>query len=271
MILEETEYEMLVETPWDSLTGTEDKVFHGRLMGTFGGIGLFNDGILASEIHLGTFGELPCEEAGWVKPWKPEDEMEFEDKLCRYVPHGGEVVLGKTRPDRKKVLDTLRRMHISYLNSTHDEKMLGYWKEIKCGHRGAYKKLSLFDYVGMHLGYRFVVKDVDFSGRRENRLDIMIMNVGMANLYEEADCYLVLKKGEEKRRILLEEDVRLWDSGEIICVSCILYLKDLEGLESRWGFGECQVYLGMKRKKDGHIIRFANRGAGEEILLGILN
>ena len=55
-------------------------------------MGLFDDGILGSETDLGTFGVEPGSEAGWGSPWSTEDELIFEEQLCRYVPQGGEVL-----------------------------------------------------------------------------------------------------------------------------------------------------------------------------------
>ena len=55
-------------------------------------LALFDDGILGSMTHLGTFGTELREAAGWAQAWTRKEEMEFVNCLTEDMPCGGEVV-----------------------------------------------------------------------------------------------------------------------------------------------------------------------------------
>ena len=44
-------------------------------------LGLFDDGIFGSTTHLGTFGTMMREAAGWEKPWSRKEELEFIEQI----------------------------------------------------------------------------------------------------------------------------------------------------------------------------------------------
>lgn len=83
--------------------------------------------------HLGTFGTELREAAGWAQAWTRKEEMEFVNCLTEDMPCGGEVV-ACTENDRmyeaKFIVNELKKMHITYLDSTHDMKALDLWKSI---------------------------------------------------------------------------------------------------------------------------------------------
>ena len=60
--------------------------------GNFPRLGLFDDGIFASKSHLGTFGTMTREAAGWKAPWIREEELSFLETLGKRLPIGGEAV-----------------------------------------------------------------------------------------------------------------------------------------------------------------------------------
>lgn len=55
--------------------------------GNFPRLGLFDDGIFASKSHLGTFGTMTREAAGWKAPWIREEELSFLETLGKRLPH----------------------------------------------------------------------------------------------------------------------------------------------------------------------------------------
>lgn len=127
------------------------------------GMGLFDDGMFGSESHLGTFGVLTEAEGGWYSAWCREEELAFEEKLCRRVPCGGEAVYPEKDPKcftREMILQDLKTMHITYLNKEHDIKMLELWKNWRCKENGIWSGKSVYEYIGAHLGYRFVIQRV---------------------------------------------------------------------------------------------------------------
>jgi hypothetical protein len=223
--------------------------------------GLFDDGMLASESDLGTFGTLKKSAAGWREAWTRKEELEFEEKLCRHLPNGGEVVRGGYITNPKAIVDTLRQMHISYLNGVYDGKVLNDWKKCIYDKSGLYKNVNLHTYIGLHMGYRFVVRKMTWNLKKGRRLSLEIENVGFANIHEEAWVYLLLRFPKEERKIFLDTDVRMWDSGKFTILE-----KDMPPLEG----GVYQLYLGMNRKKDGRVIYFANEGATDSVYLGRL-
>ena len=228
-------------------------------------MGLFDDAIFGSENHLGTFGEATKEAAGWDGHWRKEDELEFEEQLCKYVPNGGEAICGEQYPESGTVADTiatLKRMHITYLNKSYDENILRLWKKWSWEETGIWQNMSLYDYIGRHLGYRFVIKDTEItlaeSSTKNVVVNITVENVGFANLYQEAEVLLEWVDnagGQYSKKI--ECDMRRWEFGSSQTICCEMELV------------ECRLYLSAKRKQDGRRIYFGNQtGRGGRVLLG---
>ncbi len=95
-------------------------------------MGLFDDGMFGSESHLGTFGTGDRVSAGWDGQWGFAQEMAFEEELGNYVPNGGEAVYGEGYTEKlsqKQMLDTLRKMRITYLNKAHHVRTLHICKK----------------------------------------------------------------------------------------------------------------------------------------------
>lgn len=221
----------------------------------FDGMGLFDDGIFGSESHLGTFGTDSRRVAGWDGPWESGEELAFVEELCKAVPNGGEAVYGAGFTEglhREKVVDTLRRMHVTYLNKVHDAKILEIWKNWSCAGAGAWSGRSVYDYIGAHLGYRFWIRKVAVTPLRAPegacRVEIEIENVGFANCYQEGEVWLerMDSRGESASQ-LISCDIREWNAGETRTVACVMEAV------------ECRLFLSARRRQDGARIRFANR------------
>lgn len=228
------------------------------------GMGLFDDGMFGSWDHLGTFGTKGREGVPWDSPWRREDELAFENALSRQAPNGGEAVYGGgyihdlTPGD---VLAVLRSMQVTYLNRAHDPRLLDVWREWRCPVRGAWADASLLDYVGAHLGYRFLVRSARMSEtRREGvwRVEAEVENTGFAPFYQEGRIILEYTDGGGvPRQEVLDGGLRGWQSGEIR--RC--------GGEIAPGGGP--LLLRAERCRDGAPIRFANVcGDDGKVLLG---
>ena len=222
-------------------------------------MGLFDDAILGSESHLGTFGTVGKSSAGWEDLWAREDELAFEEMLCRKVPNGGEAIYGElyAKPEEQATISSvMRSMHITYLNRDYDKKVLNLWKQWKCTEQGPWMGKSFFDYVGNHLGYRFLVKDVDvkLTSRKERMFEVSITieNVGFANLYQETELFFEWVYGNGERYLKkLDFDLRSINSGTASVVRFKIPASD------------CELYLFARRKKDSRKIIFANRIVGK--------
>lgn len=229
-------------------------------------MGLFDDGILASESHLGTFGIESRKIVGWDNPWKREEELEFEAEIGRYAPNGGEVVYGQVYLQELtpvKVVESLYKMQITYLNRAHDTRMLDIWKEWTYPGAGVWEGKSVFDFVSAHLGYRFLVRDVYAAVSKQEHLysvEIDIENVGFAGCYQEAEMYLEFVDGEgSSSSWKLECRMKGWKSREHRTLNCTIEA------------GKGKLYLTARRTKDGAVIRFGNVSDEQgKVLLGVL-
>lgn len=223
--------------------------------------GLYNDGILASETDLGTFGNQSGEEAGWEQSWLPLEELDFEERLCRYAPQGGEVVYGEMteKMSLEQIAGRLSRMNLSYLNRDHDKRAFEIWKKLRWEKEDVWQGMNGFDYIGRHLGYRFVVRQAVLKPKRkEMKLQLEIENIGFARMYEETELLLEYEDPEGNTEIQrIETDVRNWNPGERVCLSQRL----LPGAGS--------YFLTMRRCQDGRAVYFSNRqGEKGRLLLG---
>lgn len=218
------------------------------------GMGLFDDGILGSENHLGTFGSEPRGRVGWEEPWQRADELAFEQELGKQAPCGGEAVYdepyGKNLTP-EAVLSELRQMQITYLNKVYDGKMLDIWRRWKCPVSGVWTNKSLYEYVGAHLGYRFVIQKVSVKPERDSdshcMVELKVKNTGFAGFYQEADLFFEHAGADgQHHKIRLGDGLRGWNSGETRVLTCRLEVCD------------CDLFLSAARSRDGKTILFAN-------------
>lgn len=221
-------------------------------------LGLFDDGMLASENDLGTFGNVPRKKAAWEEAWLPKDEQDFENQLCGRVPHGGEALLGdySNSLSAKETIELLKKMHVSYLNSYHDRRLINKWKQQK------WNESTLYDYIGIHLGYRFIVRKAevtDFKRKEYVNFSVQIENTGFSNCYEEGITYIEINtlKGQNMS-FETKWDMRNWEAGKITKLSTVIPL--VEG----------DVYMRTVRKKDQTAIFFAQEQPDDRVYLGKL-
>lgn len=226
-------------------------------------LSLFNDGMLGNLLDCGTYGDLKKDEAvSLTQKWRREDELEFQDMLCRYVPNGGEAVLDNKLNDLLQADDNFRIMHVSYLNCAHDEEVMEKWEDsVFTEADSPYDGMNGFDYIERHLGYRFVIRNVRAVnkglGGRTAEVSVEIENVGYGNRYTECTTEIILKNTDtgEKKVLYPDTDVRLWNSGE----------KTVIKSEMRLDRGVCyELYLKVTGAVDGTQIKFANEKIGEE-------
>ncbi|MDE7269273.1 MAG: DUF4832 domain-containing protein [Acetatifactor sp.] len=253
-------------------------VYYRMLQGDkVGGMGLFDDGMFGSGSNLGTFGTYTREAAGWGEAWSREEELAFEEEMCRRVPNGGEAVYGEDYTEGlsgERMVSDLRRMHIAYLNSRHDIRILDMWKKCPFQGQGPWAGRSLYDYIGAHMGYRFRVREVQMSparGARRGmyRVELVIENCGFGNLCQEAELYLEWTDETGRlQRQRLECDLRELDGGSVQPADGRQSIECRQSMDCLVQGCECTLYLAARRKWDGAPIRFANVSdeAGRTIL-----
>lgn len=218
-------------------------------------IGVFDDAMFASQNHLGTFGQQPQSSAGWKQPWCMEEETAYIRLSARNVPCGGEAVCGENDSSPEETVQLLQNMNISYLNNVYDERILNRWKEQMYGQE------SLYHYIGNHLGYRLIVREVIYTDKKCGLLRILVENTGFSALCDRADINLVVQKEKESSSIPVSYDIRNLLPGKKEEIKIELSERLERG---------SRLFLEILRKKDKESIRFANRGAEEQMLLGEL-
>lgn len=228
-------------------------------------MGVFDDGILGSDTDLGTFSYEERSEGSWLRPWCREDELQFMEQLCRQVPCGGEAVHpeeGIEGHSLEEHVKRLRAMQLTYLNRVHDERLLSVWRSWTWKSEDVWNGCSGYDYIGRHLGYRFVVRSATavLTKRSDERcaVRIEIENVGFAGLYQEVELYLKwqLVDGVTTEEVI-SADLRRIAGGQRAVIEHETQLR------------AGKVFLAAKRKRDGMPVRFANDcKENENILLG---
>ena len=214
-------------------------------------MGLFNDGMFGSPTDLGTY-----------KEGTRQEELEWQERFITKVPNGGEALAGETPMGYFRAAKEMQKMHLSYLNSSYQPEQLEYWKKECVRQPGCWNGLSGYEYIGRHLGSRFMVSDARVKGKQ---LEVIIENRGFSGFHEEAECFLELE-GENGSAYCkyIDTNVSEWGNEKRIVLQISLSEEEMEAEERK-------VYFQMKRKRDGRPVRFANQDAGDRVLLGSFN
>lgn len=228
-------------------------------------LALFNDGLLASDTDLGTYAQQNMPEREWTQSWGREAEIDYLNTACEGVPNGGEVVSLGEAQNLESVVDYFSRIHVSYLHSVYDGKVLDRWRERSCNIPGAFQGKSEYAYIGAHLGYRFLIKDTLWKRTRKGaQLELTIENRGFANIYDKVNATLCMDSGEWTREIELDKiELEKINSGKSMQYSIIIPEEILDRTDIR-------IRISLARANDGQIIRLVNQGADDSFTLGIL-
>lgn len=223
-------------------------------------LGLFNDGILGSESDLGTYGNTSKRAA--VSPdyrGTREEELKFQNKLCRYVPNGGEVVYNNNLSELKTAVSALKEMHISYLNADYDRRVLEKWESAVWTGNDIFNGCDGYSYIKAHLGYRYLIDSCEIkkSGfiKPDLTLRLTIKNIGFSNTLRQFMTALTLINEE---------------NGECIPITFNADLRKLGG-ENKKTF---TVKLPVKElKRGGYLIYFSvkDKTSGQTVFLGNKN
>lgn len=212
----------------------DDETAFSQLIGAR--LSLFNDGMLGSDTDFGTYGSAYSKEAtSYSEKWIRKDELEFQNKLCKYVSNGGEVINDNIYNDGIQAIESLRTMRVSYLNSQYDEQVLSKWKSTKTGLSDPlWRDKSVYDYIEAHLGYRFVIKDVKLNIllRKRDSIKVLIRlcNMGFAPCYHSFDVKLAIRSEDysEFFEYRIDTDTRFWIPEDIIEIDKIIQIEMLE-------------------------------------------
>jgi len=209
-------------------------------------ISLFNDGMLASESDAGTYAKL-----------NRETELLFQERLCQYVPNGGEVIIDNSYNNLPNAIRDLRTMHVSYLNYAYDPNVLNKWKNSMYSENDLFYGLSGYDYIAAHLGYRYVLRSTEMkfndSYEKTAAYSLSVENTGFSNCYYPFELSITIMNKETKERIKLvnEKDSTFFRCGTTNTISFSLDIRDYEA-------GDYNIYFLTSDKTSGEAIQYAN-------------
>ena len=240
------------EPPQTSAPHAADTILSSRL-------GLFNDGILGSDSDLGTYGSTLKKDA--VSPdyhGTRTEELEFQNKLCRYVPNGGEVIYNTNLSELDTSVSALKEMHISYLNADYDSRVFEKWKSSTWTENDAFKGCDGYSYIKAHLGYRYLIKSVKIkkSGliNPNYRLILTVQNIGFSNAHMPFDVSITLINEETNNITVLpfKGDFRSIESGNEKAFTASIPVKELKQ-------GNYCIYFSVKEKVSGQNVLLGNK------------
>lgn len=234
-------------------------------------VGLYDDAILASPTHLGTFGEKSQKDAIREHSWLPQEEIEYVSELCDRVPYGGEAlweqgqdILSETRRSLKKLDDYFSKLHVSYLNRVHDITFWQNMDKLTWKKRGVFRGMHGTDYIERHLGYRFVVRNVTCVVK-EYDLDTLHWNIDVENV-GFSRCFFkcrVLVTGIDKAGKNSETDVSDWVDLRLVVAKDTRKIR----FETPRIHGDIRMYV--YKADTGVTVSFANERQKEELGHGL--
>ena len=233
---------------------------------------LYNDAILSSEDDM-------CTYAGGRTVW-----ADYQDEVCTYAVCGGEAIHDNPLNDYDNAVKELANMHITYLNRQYDMAVLDKWRS----NNG-------YDYIGTHLGYRFVVTDTAVGRDAEEEtgsktqtgigsiyINVRKANRGFACVYDRVRL-LAEFRGKDggciSRAEVMSDMSRIKPGDE--CTAAIrlpqeysympeVHEREMHQMDDDSFNSEAvaTLWLRLERVKDAKVLGFANEGAGAALLVG---
>ena len=102
-------------------------------------------------------------------------------------------------------------MHVSYLNSEHEEDVLNKWKKSTYTGDNVFSGCTGYDYIKAHLGYRYFIQEshLDFHSIVGNdaSLYLTIANSGFSSAYKKYDTTLLVTNQDTGKTKRLETNI----------------------------------------------------------------
>lgn len=224
-------------------------------------LGLYNDGMLGNVYDMGTYDDTPITSGSDMdEPGTREEELLYQYKLCQYVPNGGEVAIDNEYNDLENAVTDLAQMHVSYLNSEHEEDVLNKWKKSTYTGDDVFSGCTGYDYVEAHLGYRYFIQEshLDFHSivGDDATLYLTIANSGFSSAYKKYDTTLLITNqdtGKTKRLETTIDNRRINGNDQVT----FKISPDIRSLKK----GTYTLSLEMKDSYTEDCIHFANAGS----------
>lgn len=222
-------------------------------------MGLYNDGMLGSITDVGTYDNSNVDK-NIYRAWNREEELKFQNILCRYVPNGGEVIRKNIYNEFSAAVETFKEMHVSYLNQDYDKDVLNAWEETII-ESGQFAGMDGLTYISRHLGYRFLIYNSNISyDLKEDSIDVnvQIKNEGFAPIYREQDVILEIydEEGNLVCQEIFEEDIRTLYGGTD-SEKIMNFHKRIPVFG--WDAEHYQVYFSVRNSLNGEMLELANQ------------
>lgn len=177
-------------------------------------LAIFNDSFVSSDTDYGTYGSVRKEYAKhYYEKWCREDELNFQQELTRRTPSGGETSALYEEMSMEEVVSELRKAGITYLNNEYHPAVMERWQTTMI-ESGPYKGKSYYDYIGDHMGYRFVIQEVKATQKKKNIiLHIGLVNKGCAPIYRDKTLRLLLKSEDTQLIYRSNQELALFQEG----------------------------------------------------------
>ncbi len=227
--------------------------------------GLFNDGMLGSGNDLGTYGDKSLAYSDdFTGKGTRSEEIAFQNKLCHYVPNGGEVVLDNEYNHFPQAVSDLNAMHVSYLDGDYDRAVLDKWRACVYSANdpadadGVFDGTDGFSYIGAHLGYRYAIRSsacgFDTFWDDKATLAVTMGNDGFSSSYRPfvSAITVVREDGGICDTIIADADNRYWKSKEDTTWEVPLDVCS-------YGNGKYQIYYRLYDPATHREIRLANK------------
>lgn len=224
-------------------------------------LGLFNDGMLGSGDDLGTYGDTDRSQA--TAPgdqWLRDQELDYQDALCRFVPNGGEVVIDNPLNDLDQAVITLSTMHVSYLNCMYQEEVIDKWRENTVHTTDVWDGTKGYDYIDAHLGARYrcsgtAAGSFDFWSEDAATLELTFTNTGFSDFYEPLALTVTVVPDKRATAVTQTEcesdELETITNKETCTVSLPLKLRD-------YADGAYRIYISCVRAESETSIEFAS-------------
>ncbi len=262
---------LAVRTPlqWRQITGLQapsEEALRDHFLA--GRISLYNDGMLGNKGDYGTY--QVYETPGQNTPER-EEELAFQEKLCRQVPNGGEVINDNYYNDFENAVKDLATMHVTYLNEGHDREVLDKWKDAVVNEEGCFKGMDGYTYIGRHLGYRLLIRKAEFHYNTfmdHVETGVTMQNVGFAPLYFNPKAELILYDKEQAKSLRYEMsgDLRSLSGGnerqQSMTLRANIPLDELQNVKY-------EAYFSLTDSRTGERILLANEQDAETYGYGI--
>ena len=254
---------LAVRTPahWRTATGMEDVAEEALMKSALvQRLSLFNDGMMGNSSDCGTYSTKTKTESGPYSAWNREEELAFQEELCKYVPNGGEVIINNPLNDFESAVENFSTMHVTYLNIDYDRNVLNKWADTVVTEEGVFDGMDGLSYMERHLGYRLFISNAELGyDIWEDKLEVKIemKNVGFAPLYKEPEKVLTIrnKATGEERRYTVDAKLRSLAGGNEREVPLAIQGKiSLEGYLP----GEYEVFLSIRDVDSDTYIELAN-------------